>query len=338
MKATKKLTGLLSLSVTLAFSLWAQPSAPTATQQQQNFQQNMEQQQPLISLRPGTNAPELYQGENADVGPQHVLRLRPKRTYFLVRADSQYLYTDNVLLTQHPTTPGTEFVNTIQAEFAPSPYKMGPGRVSPGIGYLSQWYNYGLGGNSQMAGGVPLNNIDFNVQTIFASAKYQFPLNWTAFGEFDYNRFLNQHNYDEFYHEFVPSLGVQRLYGVTDNSLLAVTLQGDYHKSWTVNPPSDSQDREDGIFSVSFSYQFEQHFVVQPYYRFQYTHYQFNTMHTSDRNDYLNSFGFSAYYYLTSNLSLRAFINDDIKESGDSLAQKYHDYNFGLDLAWGIRF
>src|ERR1035441_10562474 len=90
MKMTNKLTKLLLGCVVMsAGSLLAQPTAPTAIQQQQNFQQNMEQRQPLISLKPGTNAPEIYQGENADVGPQHILRLLPQRTYFMVQADSQ---------------------------------------------------------------------------------------------------------------------------------------------------------------------------------------------------------------------------------------------------------
>jgi len=289
----------------------------------------MEMRQPLISLRPGTNAPEIYQGENSDVGPQHVLRTLPPRTFFSVRLDSQYLYTDNVLLTQHPTIPGTEFVNTIQAAFAPSAYKIGPGRFSPSAGYLSQWFNYEMGNHD-------LGVIDFNVQTAFASAKYQFPRNWTAFGEFDYNRFLSQANYQEFYREFVPSAGVQRLLQVSDSSLLAFTLQGDYHSSWTINPPNNSQDRADGIFSVSFAYQITPKIVVQPYYRFQYTYY-----HRSDpvhNNNYLNSFGISASYYFTPNLSLRIFANDDINETDDPMLQKYHAYNFGADLSWVIRF
>ena len=340
MKTHRKLAGfLLSSIVVSAVSLRAQPSAPTAVQQQQNFQQNMEHQQPLISLKRGTNAPELYQGENADVGPQHVMRLLPQRTHFMVRADSQYLYSDNLLLTQHNKSPGTEFVNTIQAAFAPTAIKWGPGRFSPQIGYMSQWFNYGLGGPSTAnGGGFPLDTVDFNVQTVYASAKYQFPRDWTAFMEFDYNRFLSQANYEEFYNEFVPMVGVQRLFQVTDKSLLAVSLQGDYHDSRSVNPPHDSQDRADGIFSVSFAYQLTPHFVVQPYYRFQYTYFQYDSLHNSGRNDYLNSFGLSFAYYFTPNLSLRVFANGDIKNGDDNLAQKYHAYNVGADLAYSIRF
>ena len=344
MKMTNKLAGLLlGFIVVSAVSVQAQPSAATAVQQQQNFQQNMEHQQPLISLKRGTNAPELYQGENADVGPQHVMRLLPQRTHFMIKADSQYMWSDNVLLTQNNKTTGTEFVNTIQAAFEPTAYKMGPGRFTPAIGYISQWYNYGLGGPSTAnGGGFPLDTVDFNVQTIYTSAKYQFPRNWTGFAEFDYSRFLSQANYDEFYHEFVPIVGVQRLIQITDKSLLAISLQGEYHDSWSVNPPHNSQDRADGIFSLSYAYQFSSHFVVQPYYRFQYTYYRFDTAHIepnpSARSDYLNSFGISASYYFMPNLSLRVFANGDIKNGDDSLAQKYHAYNIGADLAYSIRF
>jgi hypothetical protein len=330
MKMTKQLAGLLwSCGILSALSLYAQPSAQTAIQQQQNFQQTMEQQQPLISLKPGTNAPELYQGENADVGPQHILRLLPQRRYFMVKVDSQYLYTDNPLLTGNPKIPGTEFVNTIQAAFEPTAYKVGPGRFTPAVGYMSQWFNYEMGNHD-------LGVADFNVQTVYASAKYQLPENWTVFGEFDYNRFLSQSDYRQFYTEYVPSAGIQRLFQVTDKSLLAAGLVGDYHSSWTINPPNNSQDRADGIFSVSFAYQFTPCFVVQPYYQFQYTYYHRND--PVHNNAYLNSFGLSASYYFTPNLSLRAFVNDAINQTDDPLVQKYHAYNVGADLCYTLRF
>ena len=320
------------MSVVPAIRLKAQPSASTATQQQQNFQQTMQLQKPLLSLRAGTNAPQIYQGENSDIGPQHILRLVPVRTYFMVRLDSQYLYTDNVLLTQAPKIPGTEWVNTAQIAYAPTAYRIGPGRASPSVGYLSQWFNYEMGNHDNGA-------IDFNVQTVYASLKYQFPGDWTLFAEFDYNRFLNQFNYANFYYEYVPSAGAQRLYQISDTMLLAVGLETDYHSSWTAPPqPSDSQDRADGLFTMSFAWQMSRHFVAQPYYRFQYTYYRFNTLHNSFRDDYLNSVGLSVICNLTPSLSLRVFASKDIDITDDPLAQNYRDYNVGADLSWSIQF
>jgi hypothetical protein len=335
----EKLAGVcLGCAVLMAWPLRAQPSAATASQQQQNFRDRNALRQPLTSLKSGTNAPEMYAGENEDVGPQHVLRLMPRRTWLMARVDSQYLYSDNLLLTQNNTTPGTEFVNTIQVALAPTAWRLGPGQFSPQVGYLSQWFNYGLGGPANATGGGPVNNADFNVQTVYASAKYQFPDNWTAFAEFDYNRFLSQsQDYGEFYHEFVPSAGVQRLLQVTGNSLIAVSLAGDYHNTWSFNPPNNSQDRFDGIAAVSFVWQVTPRVVVQPYYQFQYTCYHRND--PKDNNAWLNTFGASASYFFTPNLSLRVFASDAINETDyTSMVQEYHAYSFGVDLSYTLRF
>jgi len=337
MKMYKTLAGFsLACMVLLAVSSQAQPAPATSIQQMQNFQQNMEQQKPLLSLKAGTNAPETYPNENSDIGPQHILRLLPLRTLFEVDVDSQYLYTDNALLTQRPYTSGTELVSTIRAAFAPTPYKVGTGRLAPSIGYLSQWYDYGLGGHD-------LSVMDFNVQTAFAGAKYLFPNDWSVFGEFDYTRLSSQQLYKHFYSDYTPIVGVQRLIQVGTKGLISASLHADYHNSWTVNTPNNSQDRADGIFALAFGWQFTPHFMVQPSYRFQYTYYRYATSpdtihHASGRNDYLNSFGITAAYYFTPNFSLRVFANDDIKETDDSLAQKYHDYNLGMDLSYSIRF
>src|SRR6185312_7273248 len=96
MKTAKKFLIVL-LGCIVSLCAHAQPSASTAVQQQQNFQQSASQQQLLSSLKAGTNAPELYAGEDADVGPQNILLAVPRRTYFEVKADSEYLWTDNAL-------------------------------------------------------------------------------------------------------------------------------------------------------------------------------------------------------------------------------------------------
>lgn len=312
-------------------ALQAQPSAPTAVQQQENFQQSPAQQPMLSTLAPGTNAPEIYPGEDADVGPQHILRLVPRRTMFEVKADSEYLWTDNALLSSVAPVESTIFINTISAAYAPAPYRVGSGRMAPAIGVSSQWYNYGLGGHD-------LSAVDFNVQTIFVNAKYLFPNNWIAFGEFDYNRFVAQHDYREFYHDFTPVGGVQNLLKLNDKTLLSTTLRVDYHDSWTGGLlPDNSQDRFDASVALSLSYLVTPKFVVQPYYRFQYTYYRFDTLHNSGRNDYLHSAGVSAAYFFMPGLSLRAFVNGDVRQTDDPLAP-YHAYSIGADLTYSIRF
>ena len=343
MKISKILVALsLTCAVLSAISLRAQPAAATAVQQMQNFQQNAEQQMPMIGLRAGTNAPEVYPGENSDIGEQHILRVIPKPTMWEAVVDSRFFFTDNATLSQktaaNPLTSSAVFVNTVSAAYAPTPYKLGDGRFAPTLGYRMQWYNYE--GGPTPAGPVSLN--DFNAQTFFLGAKYLMPANWQLFGEFDYIRMVQQPDYSvEFYHEAVPSVGVQRLFQTSQNSLISASLQTDYHFGWVNNSPSDAQDRLDETFSLAYSWQPVQRVVIQPYYRLTYTYYQFNTAHTSDRDDYLNSVGLSAAYYFTPWLALQAFASYDARSSDDNSVganQGYQDYNVGLDLTATFRF
>jgi hypothetical protein len=334
MKMTKILATLtLSFIVLSALSLHAQPLPSTAIQQMQNVQNTMEQQQPLVSLKAGTNAPEVYPGENTDIGPQHILRVMQHRSLFEVRLGEEYLYTDNALLTTKGMTRASEIVSTLEAAYAPTPYKVGDGRFAPAVGFINQWYNYWNNG-----AGLNLSKVDFVVQTLYARAAYLFQNNWSAYGEFDYNRLLNPSQYNEFYHDFTPKAGVQRLFQLRDNLLFSASFDTAYHFSWQNNAPNDSQDRWENTLGLSLSYQVTPKIVLQPYYRLEYSYYEWSSSHTPGRNDLLNSFGLSAGYYFTPALSLRAFVNYDAKITDDNLTPSYRDYNLGLDLTYTLRF
>jgi hypothetical protein len=348
MKITKTLVNLVfSLIVLSVIPLRAQPAAATAEQRVQNFQQNIEQQAPLLNLRAGTNAPETYVNENADIGEQHILKVIPNPTRWEVVADSRFFYTDNATLSQltanNPLTSSSVFVNTISAAYAPTPYKFGDGRFAPTAGYRAQWYNYE---GKNLPGGTSVSSLDFNAQTAFIGGKYLMPNNWQLFGEFDYTRIVQQPEYSlEFYHEYVPSFGVQRLVQISQNSLISISLMTDYHFSWVPNPPTPSQDHMDDTLSLAYSWQPIPKIVVQPYYRFTYSRYRFDSAgNNSARNDLLNSFGFSVSYYFTPWLSLQAFDNYDYRSSDDnSLAFAgfnlgYRAFNLGVDLTATFRF
>ena len=78
--------------------LFAAHAQPSAIQQLQNSQWRAFTAPP--ELRVGTNAPEVYQGENADIGPQRILRVNQKPAglrpdIFDLFFDSQIFYTDN---------------------------------------------------------------------------------------------------------------------------------------------------------------------------------------------------------------------------------------------------
>lgn len=321
---------LLFLVLSLTGRLHAQPAA---LQQFQNIQLQQQQQTTLTNLVEGKSAPELYQGENMDVGPQHILRLNPRHRYFDVLFDTQAFYTDNANFANDPFMIGsTVFVNTLQGSFAPKDLKIGDGRISTSLGFASQWYNYE---NNR------ISPLDFNAQTIYLSSRYTIG-KWLVGVGVNYTRLITQPVYDvETYHEFMPSITLQRVFPIGDKMLLALGNQADYHFSDTASSfgvRTDINDRFDDTASITLSCQLTSHLVFQPYYRFQYSNYRFNTVQTSDRNDYLQSVGVMMVYNFNSVASLRAFFNYNRKQSNDPSPVGYLEFGGGLGASLNFTF
>lgn len=320
---------VLILVLTGILSLHAQPAA---VQQLQNNQISRQLEVPAPNLAAGTNAPELYRGENEDVGPQRILRLKPRSTYFDLVLDSQVFFSDNANFAQEPFSVASPvFVNTVQAAFAPPAIKLGPGKFAAAIGVAAQWYNYG---DNRLA---PL---DFNALTLFVSGKYTLG-KWQFGLGVNLTRLVNQANYDETYREFMPNFGVQRVIPLNDRMFFSIGDLVDYHLTEVpsvLGSRTDINDRFDNIASVTFTWQATRHFVVQPFYRFQYSYYQHDALATSDRNDYLQSFGITAAYYFNKNISLRAFYSYNRKQSSDQFTPAYHEMNGGLGLSFDWKF
>jgi hypothetical protein len=327
MKFNRALVAAFFFSIPVCIS----HAQPAPVQQLQNIQLSQQLQAPPPGLRAGTNAPELYQGENEDVGPQRILRLRPHTDYFDILFDSQAFYTDNANFAPGTNAIGsTIFINTVQAAFMPPPMTVGPGKFAPTVGVASQWYNYA---DNRMA---PL---DFEAQTIFLNGKYTIG-KWQIGASANYTRLVNQAYYVQTYQEFLPTFGVQRIFTFGENMLLAIGDQVDYHLTQVPSEfsRSDINDHFDNIVNVTFSWQMTQHFIVQPYYRFQFSNYRFNTSQTSDRNDYLHTAGILLIYYFDKNVSLRTFFNYSSKTSDDPFTPGYHEFDGGLGASLEFKF
>jgi hypothetical protein len=304
---------------------------PAAVQQFQNFQLTQPNQLDQ-ALRVGTNAPELYRGENEDIGPQRILRLNPRAKLFDVTLDTQVFYTDNANFAERPNDIGSYvFVNTAQAAFTPEPIAFGPGKFAPAIGFASQWYNY----DDQR-----MQPFDFDAQTAFANAKYTVD-KWQFGLGASFTRILKQSNYDETYREILPTLGVQRVFPLGDTLLLVIGDQVGYHFSREPLLPgsrTDINDRFDNAINVSLNWQLAQKITVQPFYRLQYSYYQNNTLQTADRNDWLHNVGFTVAWYLTPHLTLRTFFSYNLKQTDDVVSPKFRELNGGLGLSFDWKF
>jgi hypothetical protein len=322
---------ILPLILSGYLSLHAQP---VNVQQFQNTQQTRQSEQPLAGLLAGTNAPDLYPGESTDVGPQRILRVNPRPEYFNVLLDSQVFYSDNANFAQGKfILDSTVYVNTVQAAFTTPDFKLGPGKLTLTAGGISQWYNYG---NNKMTA------LDFDAQTLFVGSRYTLN-NWMISLGGSYTRLVNQPNYnDQTYQEYLPVLAVQRIFPVNDRFIFVVGNQVDYHFSSVPAVqgagPTEINNRLDDITSLTFNWQLTRHLILQPGYRFQYSNYRYgSTDWTTDRNDYLNSFGVTLAYYFNKNVSVRTFFNYNIKESDDP-STVYHEYNGGLGGTLTVSF
>jgi hypothetical protein len=258
--------------------------------------------------------------------------MAPRPDYFNVLFDSQVFYSDNANFAEGKDIIGSPvFVNTVQAAFTPPEITLGPGKFAATAGYISQWYNYG---NNKMT------SFDFDAQTAFVSGRYTLD-NWQFGLGGNYTRLLSQPDYAQTYSEWLPALTVQRIFPVNDILLFAINNQVDYH--FTSEPPipgtsTEINNRFDEAVSLTMSWQITSHLNFQSYYRFQYSNYRYNTLQTSDRNDYLNSFGVTLAYYFNKNFSMRTFFNYNIKQSDDPFTPAYHEYNGGVGANLNFSF
>ena len=283
------------------------------------------------SFQESEPAPELFPGESSDVGPQSVMRTQRRKTLFEAVADVQYFYTDNMFLTEDNKQETGVLLSTAQFALAPSAYELGPCRFSPRVGYRHQWYDFGLDGAKLNGSTLRLNEFDFNAQTAFAEVQWAHE-NWIGGVGFDFTRLLTTSHYDEFYKEYVPRWGVQRLFPLCEKAIVSLGYEGDYRFSeGRTFFDTDFNDRTDHALFTLATIELCRYALLQPYYRFKYTRFTAET----DRQDYLHSLGVALYCFLTPQLSVRAFAGYDWRNSDGRDAGS--DYNL-LDAGGGLNF
>lgn len=338
MKLFRAALVIISLFI-CAVSSQAQPSS---IQQLQNSQLNALQQAPLAGFKASTNTPELYPGENVDVGPQEILRRNPRPKYFEVFLDSEVYYSDNADYSHGASRyPSFVYLNTAQIALTPPPLDLGEGKLAPNLGFSSQWYNYDS---------THLTALNFDAQTVFAGLKYS-QGNWLAMANFNYTRLLNQQNYyyNQTYQELLPSLALERFFVIRKGLILALGDQVDYHITEIpetsfglgtnqFNQRTDLNDRFDELVFTTLNWQATSHLAIQPFYRFQYSYYRRNSVDTGKRSDFLNAAGVSVIYSFNQYVSARAFVNFNYLYSTDPAHLSYNESNGGVGASLNIKF
>ena len=336
-----------------AFSANAQNN-PAVTQADAARQQR-EARDVAGSLGPGDTVPALYAEEDLDVGPQAILRQR-KQHWIRGSVDAQAYYTDNMFFQNDRDIFGRR-VDRIDAGVAVTTAEvaaMTPPCITrwasyrAEVGYRHQFFNY-FGEDEPIVPGTRLDREDFDFEssTVFAdvlaqTAHYQFRAG------FDYTRLLGfeplrSHDYEDFYTEYVPRWSVQRNFRVCDRSQFSIAYLGSYH--FTEEDPvlmftgtgfrrgfEDRNERWEHAALAAYSVALPCNFVVQPYYRFQFTDYA-----NFDVSESLHTAGLGLGWYPCENFSARLFANYNWNDA-DGQGRDYEQLNVGGGVNFTLRF
>jgi len=124
---------------------------------------------------------------------------------------------------------------------------------------------------------------------------------------------------------------------LSENQMFSLGYEGDYRLTETPGTPpgtgGDFNDRTDHALFAVGSWRLCRHAILQPSYRFQYTHFTATT-----RNDYLNSFGLTLYCPLTQNVTLRTYVSYDKFYTDGFYANNYNKFDGGGGLNLAVRF
>lgn len=161
--------------------------------------------------------------------------------------------------------------------------------------------------------------------------------NWTFTLGGDFRQLNDSDNTDEFYKEYVPRWAIRRDFLTSDKTMLSVGYEGDYRVTDTQNAPpatgDNLNDRTDQSLAIVGSWRLCRHAILQPSYRFQYTHFT-----CADRDDFLNSFGLTLYCPINNHITLRGYISYDNLKTDGFYVQSCQTFNAGGGLNLTVRF
>lgn len=337
---------LFAPTACFAFTLIATAQNNPSVNQATTAEQRRQADQMLRDLAPSDEVPALYSDEEADVGPQSVLRKR-KPTWFRASLDSQAYYTDNMQFQPHHEQGAGVAITSLEAALNTPPCITRFASYHAEVGYRHQFFNYF--GHDNIAARLDAEDFDFDSSTAFGDVVAQ-TKHYQFRAGFDYTRLLGfeplyRHDYDEFYTEYVPRWSVQRNFRVCDSSMFSVAYLGSYHFT-DENAPvvfkpasvilgkiaSDRNERWEHTFLAAYTMALPHHVVAQPFYR-----YQFTDFVNGNDNVRLHTVGLGVGWIPCENFSVRGFIGYNWQKS-DNRAVQYEQLNAGGGVNVTLRF
>lgn len=362
--------GILSVAGCGLVPASALAQAPQSPQATQNIIRQMEStQRDLAAREQQTSAqaqqqqkddevPETYPGENADLGPQMLLKQKApqRKPLFEFSSDTMFTWTSNALGTPSSQGNARQDTGTVAETFslaiAPEPISLDAGKLALRAGYRHLFYIYDISDNR-----APLNSQNFQMSTLFLGANLSFKENWNASLGLDYNRLLfskrlwslgsrplDPSNWSEGYAEFKPNWSLSRNIGLAEKLNLSLSYSGAYHFSSTDPTIGDDKDYsrigdniENGL-SASLIWAPLEKLLLIPSYRFTYYNYTHGQRGGDRRQDRTMSPNLTAMYAISQRTSVRLSFGSDFRHSSQAMNSGVRKYDMGVGLSLALKF
>lgn len=299
----------------------------TSTQQMRQADLRTQLQTPAVDA-----IPSFSKSEMADVGPQFLVREKPRKNLFEASVDVQYGHSSNIYLTENGMQSAPMAITTAQVAIAPDPFKFASGELALRTGYRHQKFSYGKFSAKEKT----LNDADFDVSTVFAQGRFLYRENLMFSAGIDHNRLLNAAagRYDEFFSEAVPSVGVDGQYKINEKS--SVSLSGQFLVHFTsVAPPNPAQnDRLEEVLTATYTREIATNLSFQPFYRVQLSQYNRNR----NRDDIVQTLGVFLGYSINRWASVRLYASYEARESSERFISDYRKFDNGIGMSFQARF
>ena len=370
-KCNSRSASCVVLSVGCALSLCAPERAFSQTQggvenavrQAEGLRQQAEQREKATSAAPAAESdgpPETYPGENADLGPQVLLKQKPKaKPLFEVSADTMFTWSSNAKgETENPKQAGI-VAETFSLAIAPEPIDLGPGKLGLRAGYRHLFWMYDIWKSSGS-----INAYNFEMSSGFLSSNFSFAENWNASLGLDYNRIMNDgwvkgrptewtlprildpSKWTESYTEWNPTWSLSRNIPVGEKAGVTLGYNGGYHFTRidqndggiTSNAPRTwSLDHLDNGVSFIVNYPFRK-WIFQEGLRFTHSIYTQPQSAGGHRMDRTISPSLTAIWSPTQRWSLRVSLGGEFKHSNNTDTPNYHKFEGSTGVTFTYKF
>jgi len=325
--------GFSSLWIAQGFLLGGVCSAatPSTTDIAVRQAESLKQQQALKNTsETPEQPPETYPGENADLGPQMLLKAKKKRPPLVeFSSDTMLTWTSNALSEGSDPKKAGIVAETFSLVLTPPPLDLGSGKLSLRTGYRHLFWMYDAAKKYDYQS---LNGNNFEMSTVFLGGNYSFAENWNASLGLDFNRIMTAQGLDEWrpdrlvdpskwsevYVEWNPNWGLSRNIPLGDKLNLTLSYSGGYHFTSTdPNPQTNSADKLDNNLSASLSYPVTDTVMVQTNVRFYHSLYTQPQTTESHRRDWGLAPGLTVMWTPSPRIALRWSVSGDFRRSND---------------------